>query len=189
MLAEEMECFLVCVCVCGCVHMFGAAGVSDESKTLPQYFACVYICLNVWWHPAGIRPVPACSCQRRARNALPQHNCLNTSPSAVSPLSCQDEITSRGFIYLFHRAPDRHLTSALSRVSPPPHPTPPSLPYNEKSAWQTTLGTFKRRTRRKHKKGWKKTPTHSSLITSFFCLQEAPAIHLPILGPESLRVA
>lgn len=130
MLAEEMECLLVCVCVCGCVHMFGAAGVSDESRTLPQYFACVYICLNVWWHPAGIRPVPACSCQRRARNALPQHNCPNTSPSAVSPLSCQDEITSRGFIFLFHRAPDRHLTSALSRVSTPPHPTASLLPYN-----------------------------------------------------------
>lgn len=125
MLAEEMECLLVCVCVCGCVHMFGAAGVSDESRTLPQYFACVYICLNVWWHPAGIRPVPACSCQRRARNALPQHNCPNTSPSAVSPLSCQDEITSRGFIFLFispRPGPSSHI-GIVARVPPTPaHP-------------------------------------------------------------------
>lgn len=101
----------------------------------------VYICLNVWWHPAGIRPVPVCSCQRRARNALPERNCPNTSPSAVSPLSCQDEITSHGFIYLFYRAPDRHLTLALSCASsPPPFFCPKTRKVLGELLWEPSKG-------------------------------------------------
>lgn len=148
----------------------------------------LYICSNVWWHPAGIQPVPVCWCRCRARNAQPQRNCPNTSPSAVSPLSCRDEITSHGFIYLSYRAPDRHLASVLSCASPP-HPHPPAaLKLGKCSA--NYSGNLHKEDEEEGKKGWTKSPTYSSLITSFFCLQEAPAIHLlPVLGPESLRVA
>lgn len=118
-----------------------------------------------------------------------------TQLSKHIPVSCLAPLLSRRnnftWIYLFispRPGPSSHI-GIVVRVPHHPTPPPPRCPITKKSAWQTTLGTFKRRTRRKHKKGWKKTPTHSSLITSFFCLKEAPAIRLPVLGPESLRVA
>lgn len=110
-------CVRACVCVGAVVCTCLSGGQVMSQEPCPN-ISCRYICLNVWWHPAGIRHVPARSCQRRARNALPEHNCPNTSPSAVSPHSCQGEITSHGFIYLFYHAPDQRLASALSCVSP-----------------------------------------------------------------------
>lgn len=129
---------------------------------------CGFICLNVWWHPAGIRHVPVRSCQRRVRNALPERNCPNTSPSAVSPLSCQDQITSHGFIYFFHHAPDHHPAPALSCVSL-------RCPKTKKA-----LGKLLREPSGGRKERLQENTSHSSLIISFSCRQEAPAIRLPI---------
>lgn len=141
---------------------------------------CLYICLNVWWHPAGIRPVPVCSCQRRARNALPERNCPNTSPSAVSPFSCQNEITSHGFIYLFYRTLDHHLASALSCMSPR---CPKTRKVLGKLLWEPS----------KAEQGGRKVGLEEKIYELLFnhliFLLEVPMVHLPILGPESLRVA
>lgn len=54
MLAEEMECLLVCMCPC-------FWGVMDESRTLPNILS-LYICLNLWCHPKGPQRVCVCVC-------------------------------------------------------------------------------------------------------------------------------
>lgn len=175
MLAEEMECLLVCVC--GCAHMSGA--VSDESRTLPQYFVPVYLFKCV---VASSRNT-ACACvfvSEEGKECPARTQLSKYIPVSCLAFSCQNEITSHGLIYLFYRTLDHHLASALSCMSPR---CPKTRKVLGKLLWEPS----------KAEQGGRKVgleeKTYELLFNHLIFLLEVPMVHLPILGPESLRVA
>lgn len=135
--------FGMCVCVCGCVHMFGAAGVSDESRTLPQYFACVYICFKCV--VASSRNT-ACACVFVSEEG---EECpAPTQLSKHIPVSCLAPLLSRRnnftWIYLFispRPGPSSHI-GIVARVPPtPPHPRCPiTKKVLGKPLWEPSKG-------------------------------------------------
>lgn len=163
---RKMECLLVCVCVCVgavvCTCLSG--GASDESRTLPQYFVWVYLFKRV---VASSRNT-ACACAFVSEEG---EECpARTQLSKHIPVSCLAPLLSRRnnftWIYLF--------------ILPRPGPTSSiGFVVHVLRCWGNR--------REEDKKERLEGNTSHPLIISFSCRQEAPAIHLPILGPESLQ--
>lgn len=96
-----------------CVHtcLWGGNG---WVKIPAQYLVSVYLFKSVVASKGTTAHVCAGVCWERVRNALPEHNCLNTSPSAVSPLPSRGN--NLAWILFFHHTPRYHLTLPRGRA-------------------------------------------------------------------------
>lgn len=83
-------------------------------KIPAQYLVSVYLFKSVVASKGTTAHVCAGACWERVRNALPEHNCLNTSPSAVSPLPSRRN--NLAWICFYHHTPRYHLTLPRGRA-------------------------------------------------------------------------